>query len=41
MHAFPLTTFDHAKCITLEVKFHTKQDLPTGHNRKESHQLEM
>ena len=40
-HAFPLTMFDHAKCTTLEVKLHTKQDLPTGHNRKESHLSEM
>ena len=41
MHAFPLTMFDHSKCTTLEVKLHTKQDLPTGHNRKESHLSEM
>jgi hypothetical protein len=27
MHAFPLTMFDHAKCTTLDVKLHTKQDL--------------
>ena len=40
-HAFPLTMFDHAKCTTLEVKLHTKQDLPTGYNRKESHLSEM
>ena len=40
-HAFPLTMFDHAKCTTLDVKLHTKQDLPTGHNRKESHLSEM
>ena len=41
MHAFPLTMYDHSKCTTLEVKLHTKQDLPTGHNRKESHLSEM
>ena len=41
MHAFPLTMFDHAKCTTLDVKLHTKQDLPTGHNRKDSHLAEM
>ena len=41
MHAFPLNMFDHSKCTTLEVKLHTKQDLPTGHNRKESHLSEM
>ena len=41
MHAFPLTMFDHSKCTTLEVKLHTKQDLPTGHNRKDSHLSEM
>lgn len=41
MHAFPLTMFDHAKCTTLDVKLHTKQDLPTGHNRKDSHLSEM
>ena len=41
MHAFPLTMFDHAKCTTTEVKLHTKQDLPTGHNRKDSHLSEM
>lgn len=40
-HAIPLTVFDHAKCSTLEVKLHTKQDLPTRHNRKESHISEM
>ena len=32
LHAFPLTMFDHSKCTTLEVKLHTKQDLPIGHN---------
>lgn len=41
MHAFPLNMFDHSKCTTVEVKLHTKQDLPTGHNRKESHLSEM
>ena len=41
MHAFPLTMYDHSKCTTLEVKLHTKQDLPTGHNRKDSHLSEM
>ena len=41
MHAFPLTMFDHSKCTTLDVKLHTKQDLPTGHNRKDSHLSEM
>jgi hypothetical protein len=41
MHAFPLNMFDHSKCTTLEVKLHTKQDLPTGHNRKDSHLSEM
>ena len=41
IHAFPLTMYDHSKCTTLEVKLHTKQDLPTGHNRKESHLSEM
>ena len=41
MHAFQLSMFDHSKCTTLEVKLHTKQDLPTGHNRKESHLSEM
>jgi hypothetical protein len=41
MHAFPLNMFDHSKCTTLDVKLHTKQDLPTGHNRKDSHLSEM
>lgn len=41
LHAFPLNMYDHSKCTTLEVKLHTKQDLPTGHNRKESHLAEM
>ena len=41
MHAFSLTMSDHSKCIILEVKLHTKQDLPTGHNRKESHLSKM
>ena len=41
MHAFPLNMFDHSKCTTEEVKLHTKQDLPTGHNRKDSHLSEM
>ena len=41
LHAFPLAMYDHSKCTTLEVKLHTKQDLPTGHNRKESHLAEM
>jgi len=41
MHAFPLTMFDHAKCTTLDVKLHTKQDLPTRHNHKDSHLSEM
>ena len=41
LHAFPLNMFDHSKCTTLEVKLHTKHDLPTGHNRKESHLSKM
>ena len=41
LHAFPLAMYDHSKCTTLEVKLHTKQDLPTGHNRKDSHMAEM
>ena len=41
MHAFPLNMFDHSKCTTVEVKLHTKQDLPTGHNRKESLSLSL
>ena len=28
-HAFPLNMFKHSKCMTTEVKLHTKQDLPT------------
>ena len=41
MHAFPLNMYDHSKCTTLEVRLHTKHDLPTGHNKKESHLSEM
>ena len=41
MHAFPLKMFDHFKCITLEVKLHTKQNLPTRHNHKKSHLFKM
>jgi hypothetical protein len=39
--AFPLNMFEHSKCTTTEVKLHTKQDLPTGYNRKESHLAEL
>ena len=39
--AFPLNMFEHSKCTTTEVKLHTKQDLPTGYNRKESHVAEL
>jgi hypothetical protein len=38
--AFSLNMFEHSKCTTTEVKLHTKQDLPTGYNRKESHLAE-
>lgn len=41
LHAFPLAMYDHSKCTTLEVKLHTKHDLSTGHNRKDSHMAEM
>jgi hypothetical protein len=41
MHAFPPIVFDHATCITLEVKLHPKQDFPTSHNCKESHLSEI
>lgn len=37
LHAFSLNMFEHTKCTTIEVKVHTKQDLPTGYSRKESH----
>lgn len=39
--AFSLNMFEHSKCTTTEVKLHTKQDLPTGYNRKESHLAEL
>ena len=39
--AFSLNMFEHSKCTTTEVKLHTKQDLPTGYNRKESHLSEL
>ena len=39
--AFALNMFEHSKCTTNEVKLHTKQDLPTGYNRKESHLAEL
>ena len=39
--AFSLNMFEHSKCTTNEVKLHTKQDLPTGYNRKESHLAEL
>jgi hypothetical protein len=39
--AFPLNMFEHSKCTTTEVKLHTKHDLPTGYNRKESHLAEL
>jgi hypothetical protein len=35
--AFSLNMFEHSKCTTIEVKLHTKQDLPTGCNRKDPH----
>ena len=39
--AFSLNMFEHSKCTTNEVKLHTKQDLPTGYNRKDSHLAEL
>lgn len=39
--AFSLNMFEHSKCTTTEVKLHTKQDLPTGYNRKDSHLSEL
>jgi hypothetical protein len=39
--AFSLNMFEHSKCTTVEVKLHTKQDLPTGYNRKNSHLSEL
>ena len=38
--AFALNMFEHSKCTTTEVKLHTKQDLPKGYNKKESHLAE-
>jgi hypothetical protein len=38
---FSLNMFEHSKCTTTEVKLHTKQDLPTGYNRKEFHLAEL
>ena len=37
MHVFAILKFDHANCITLEIKFHTKQDVSTCHYRKKSY----
>ena len=39
--AFALNIFKHSKCTTTEMKMHTKQDLPTGYNRKELHLAEL
>ena len=39
--AFSLNMFEHSKCTTTEVKLHTKQDLPTGYNRNDSHLSEL
>ena len=39
--AFPLNMFEQSKCTTTEVKLHSKHDLPTGYNRKESHLAEL
>ena len=36
-HAFPLSTFDHNKCSSANVKLLTKQELPTGEFRREKH----
>ena len=38
--AFSFNIFEHYKCTTIEVKLHTKQDLPTCYNRKESYLAE-
>ena len=37
---FSLNMFEHS-CTTTEVKLHTKQDLPTGYNIKDSHLSEL
>jgi hypothetical protein len=39
--AFSFNMFEHSKCTTNEVKLHTKQDLPTGYNRKDFHLSEL
>ena len=39
--AFALNMFEHSKCTTTEVQLHTKQNLPTGYNKKESHLAEL
>ena len=41
IHVFALNMFEHSKCTTTEVKLHTKQDLPTGYNRKDYHLAEL